>query len=337
MLCYDLCNMKDNPPQGEIVLYKDKEGPEFAISLADETVWLTQAQMAELFGKDRDTISEHIQNVYKQGELEKNPTTRKFQVVQNEGKRQVLREIEHYNLDMIISVGYRVNSKKGTQFRIWATQKLRDYLLKGYLVNEKRLRETHETRLKELQQAHLFLHQALDAKRLAGYEKELASIINDYTQAWVVLSRYDDGDLKVAKKTGKSIEDLVYIQAKKTVEHFRDRMIALDNASGTFGRERGNQLETVLKEIHKLKGGLEQKAATLFYLIIKNRPFMDGNKRIASLLFIVFLVQNHALFDKKGERKFNDSALVALALLIEETKPSEKPVLIQLISNLILK
>jgi prophage maintenance system killer protein len=329
--------MEETQPKGEIVLYKDKEGPEFSISLVDETIWLTQAQMADLFGKDRDTISEHIQNVYKQGELERNPTTRKFRVVQTEGKREVLREVEHYNLDMIISVGYRVNSKKGTQFRIWATQKLRDYLLKGYLVNEKRLRETHETRLKELQQAHLFLRQAVDAKRLSGYEKELASIINDYTQTWVVLSRYDDGDLKVAKKTGKNAEDLDYIKAKKAVEHFRDHMIDHDNATGAFGRERGQQLEATIKEVSKLKVNMEQKAAALFYSIIKNSPFMDGNKRIASLLFIVFLVQNHALFDKKGERKFNDNALVALALLVEETKPSEKQTLIQLISNLILK
>lgn len=328
---------KETENKGEIILYKDKEGPEFSISVVDETVWLTQAQMAELFGKDRDTISEHIQNVFKQGELERKPTTRKFRVVQNEGKRQVLREVEHYNLDMIISVGYRVNSKKGTQFRIWATQKLRDYLLKGYLINEKRLRETHETRLKELQQAHLFLRQAVDAKRLSGYEKELASIINDYTQTWVVLSRYDDGDLKVAKKTGKNIEELDYIRAKKAVEHFRDHMIDHDNATQSFGREQGKQLEVLIKEIAKLKVPLEQKAATLFYSLIKNRPFVDGNKRIASLLFIVFLVQNHALFDKKGERKFNDNALVALALLIEETKPSEKQTLIQLISNLASK
>jgi hypothetical protein len=329
--------MNDPQPQGEIVLYKDKEGPEFSISLVDETVWLTQVQMADLFAKDRDTISEHIQNVFKQGELDRRSTTRKFPVVQNEGKRQVMREIEHYNLDMIISVGYRVNSKKGTQFRIWATQKLRDYLLKGYLVNEKRLRETHETRLKELQQAHLLLRQAVDAKRLSGYEKELASIINDYTQTWVVLSRYDDGDLQIAKKTSKNIEELGYIKAKKAVEHFRDHMIDHDNATGAFGRERGQQLEVILKEIAKLKANVEQKAATLFYSLIKNRPFMDGNKRIASLLFIVFLVQNHALFDKKGERKFNNNALVALALLIEETKPSEKQTLIQLISNLAAK
>jgi prophage maintenance system killer protein len=323
--------------KGEVIIYKDSDGPELRISIDMDTVWMTQGQIAELFGKDRDTVSEHIQNVYKQGELDRSPTARKFRVVQNEGKRQVLREIEHYNLDMIISVGYRVNSKKGTQFRIWATQKLRDYLLKGYLVNESRLREAHETRLKELQQAHLFLRNALEAKRLMGYEKELASIINDYTQTWVILNRYDEGDLKVAQKTKKGLEELYYVQAKKAVEHFRDRLIEQNQANGMFGRERGSQLQDLLTDITALNAGVEQKAATLFYLIIKNRPFMDGNKRIASLLFIVFLIQNHVLFDKKGERKFNDNALIALALLVEETKPSEKQTLIQLITNLALK
>lgn len=326
--------MNETESKGEIVLYKDKDGPGLEISLVDDTVWLNQAQMAELFGKDRDTISEHVQNIFKEAELSQNSVTRKFRATAKDGKSY---NTMFYNLDMVISVGYRVNSKKGTQFRIWATQKLRDYLLKGYLVNETRLRESHETRLKELQQAHLFIQQALEAKRLSGYEKELGSIINDYTQTWVILSRYDDGDLEVAKKTRKNLENLDYIQAKKSVEHLRDRLIAQNTATGTFGRERGTQLKDLLDQISALEIGVEQKAATLFYSLIKNRPFMDGNKRIASLLFIVFLIQNHALFDKKGERKFNDNALIALALLIEETKPSEKETLIQLISSLAIR
>jgi prophage maintenance system killer protein len=329
--------METQESTGEIILYKDKEGPELSINVIDETVWMTQAQMAELFGKDRDTISEHIQNVFKQGELDRSPTTRKFRVVQTEGKREVLRDVEHYNLDMIISVGYRVNSKKGTQFRIWATQKLRDYLLKGYLIDEKRLRETQETRLKELQQAHLFIRQALEAKRLLGYEKELASIINDYTQTWVMLSRYDDGDLKISQKNRKKIEELDYIRAKKAIEHLKTRLVSQDQASGTFGRERGSELANLLSALSKQEMTVEHKAAAMFYAIIKNRPFIDGNKRIASLLFIVFLIENHALYDKKGERRFNDTSLVALALLVEETKPSEKQTLIELISSLAIK
>jgi hypothetical protein len=222
--------------ENKVEIYKSSDGPELSVTLQDDSVWLNQAQMAELFGKDRDTISEHIQNVFKEGELQKNPTTRKFRVVQSEGKRQILRESDHYNLDVIISVGYRVKSKKGTQFRIWATQKLRDYILKGYLVNEKRIREAQETKLKELQQAHQFLRQAFEAKRLAGYEKEIANIINDYTQTWVILNRYDEGDLEVAKQTKKPAKQLDYVRAKRAVEHFRDRLMDTESVSGTFGR-----------------------------------------------------------------------------------------------------
>jgi prophage maintenance system killer protein len=238
---------------------------------------------------------------------------------------------------MVISVGYRVNSKKGTQFRIWATQKLREFLLKGYVVNENRLREAHETRLKELQEAHKFLHQAVEAKRLEGYEKELASIINDYTQTWVTLSRYDEGDFKISAKTRATIKNLDYARAKQAVEHFKIRLVKAEYATGTFGHERGTLLSDLLRDVSRRKLGLAEKAAIIFYETIKNRPFVDGNKRIASLLFVVFLIENHFLYDSKGERKFNDNGLVALALLIEETKPSEKPTLLKLIANLVSK
>jgi prophage maintenance system killer protein len=327
-------NIDDSPARGEIILYKSDDGPELQLALENETLWLSQAQLAELFGKERQTIIEHIKNIYKEGELKESSTTRKFRVVQTEGKRQVSREIEHYNLDMVISVGYRVNSKKGTQFRIWATQKLRDYLMKGYLVNEKRLREAHENRLKELQQAHAFIHQALEAKRLYGYEKELAGIINDYTQTWVILNRYDEGDLELAKQNKGKLVDLTYERAKKAIEHFRDRLMEAEYASGTFGRERSSVLSEILNKVSQENASLEEKAALLFYETIKNRPFVDGNKRIASLLFVVYLIENRYLYDKKGERKFNDNALIALALLIEESKPSEKQTMIMLIANL---
>ncbi|MBX4187548.1 MAG: virulence RhuM family protein [Candidatus Doudnabacteria bacterium] len=328
-------NIKET--KGEIIIYKDQEGPELKISLQDESVWMSQFQMADLFQKDKNTISEHIQNVYKEAELPKNSTVRKFRVVQTEGKREVLREIEHYNLDVIISVGYRVKSKKGTQFRIWATQKLRDYLLKGYLVNEKRLREAQENRLKELQQASAFIHQAVEAKRLSGYEKELASIINDYTQTWVILNRYDEGDLDIAKQSSRGIKDLDYAKAKKTIEHLRDRLMDHEIANGTFGRERADLLKKTLDEAVKQSNNVPGRASNLFYYLIKNRPFMDGNKRIASLLFVVFLIDNNILYDKKGERRFNDNALIALALLVEETKNSDRDTVINLISQLINK
>lgn len=335
--CYDKKTMAEETKLGEIIIYKNPDGPEIFLKLQDETLWLTIQQMADLFQRDKSVISRHLKAIFKEGELSPKSTVAKIATVQNEGGRSVERELEYYNLDAIISVGYRVNSKRGTQFRIWATKKLRDFLLKGYIIDEKRLCETQENRLKELQRAHLFIKEALEAKRLAGYEKELASIINDYTQTWAILNRYDEGDLELAKESRKNIKNLDYARAKRAVEHFRERLMEQDQVSGGFGRERGSLLSELLLDLEKKPLGLEEKAATLFYSIIKNRPFVDGNKRIASLLFVVFLIENNFLYDKKGERKFNDNALIALALLVEETKPSEKETLIQLIANLTIK
>ncbi len=315
----------------EIQLYKTSEGPELKISFKDETVWLTQTQLSELFGKERSVITKHLKNVFETAELSENSVCANFAHTGSDGKTY---QVQHYNLDAVLAVGYRVNSKRATQFRVWATNTLRDYLLKGYVVNEKRLMEAHENRLKELQQAHNFMKQAFEAKRLAGYEKELAAIINDYTQVWVVLNRYDEGDLEIDSKTRKNVKELTYDRAKEAVKHFKDRLVDTDQASGTFGNERASLLSDILKEIEAKKVTLEDKASSIFYEIIKKRPFVDGNKRVASLLFVLFLIENNYLYDKKGERKFNDNALVALALLIEEAKPSEKQTTLQLLANL---
>lgn len=317
--------------QKEIVIYQSPDGPELKINLDQDNFWLTQAQIAELYQTDRSSITKHLQNIIKSGELPEKGNVQNLHIANSD------KPIKAYNLDFVLSVGYRVNSKKATQFRMWATQKLRDYLLKGYLVNEKRLRDAQENRLKELQQAHVFILQAMEARRLLGYEKELANIINDYTQTWAVLNRYDEGDLMVAKLTKKPLEKLDYVKAKKSVQHFRDRLMAQNQANGTFGQERASELSIIIDKINDSPGGLEEKAALMFYQIIKNRPFVDGNKRIAALLLVVFLIENHYLYDRKGERKFNENALIALALLVEETKPSEKSTLLQLIANLIGK
>jgi prophage maintenance system killer protein len=320
--------MQEPQSSGNIVIYKSSQGPELKLNLRDETVWMSQEQISELFQTDRSSITKHIKNIIESGELHEKSNVQILHIAKSD------KPVRLYNLDFILSVGYRVNSKKATQFRIWATQKLRDYLLKGYVVNEKILRESQDAKLRELQQAHLFIRQALEAKRLSGYEKELASIINDYTQTWVMLNRYDEGDFEVTKKTSKKIEELDYVKAKKAIEHFKDRLVQQDYATGTFGREHGTVLKDLLADIAENKVSLENKAATLFYTIIKKRPFLDGNKRVASLLFVVFLIENHYLYDKKGERKFNDNGLIALALLVEETKSSEKDTLIKLIANL---
>jgi prophage maintenance system killer protein len=335
--------MKNIENKGEIIIYRDQETPEIQVNLVDDTVWLTQGQMAELFAKDVNTIGGHIQNVYKMAELSQNQTTRKFRVVQSEGKKQVKRDITYYNLDMIISVGYRVNSKRGTQFRIWATTHLRDFLLKGYLINEKRLRENQGSKLRELQQAHRLIQEALETRRLEGFEKELLNIITDYTNTWVILNEYDAGKLKISDVSKSRASYLNYDQVKDSVERFRNRLIASKQATSSFAVESGSRLRNILNRVRQHLDGVdaypstEEKAAHLFYFMIVEKPFTDGNKRIASLVFILFLIENHLLYNRKGERRINDSALAALALLVAESKPSQKDIMIKLVVNLINK
>jgi prophage maintenance system killer protein len=330
-------------PKGEIIIYKDGKGPEIRVKLGDDTVWLSQAQMAALFNKDRDTISEHIQNVFKEAELSQNQTTRKFRVVQTEGKKQVERPVNFYNLDVIISVGYRVKSLRGTQFRIWATQRLRDYIIKGFAINAKRLPEAHIAKLKELETAHKLIQQALESRRSEGYERELLRIINDYANVWFVLNLYDEEKLGIESVHAKHGESLKYETVLQNIIRFRKRLQQQGMATDLFGVEVSHKLQSILGTIDQTFGGkllypsIEERAAHLLYLVIKDHPFVDGNKRIGSLLFLMYLVENHIFYNRRGERKMNDTALVALALLIAESKPQQKDVMVKLVVNLINK
>ncbi|HTL39630.1 MAG TPA: virulence protein RhuM/Fic/DOC family protein [Methylomirabilota bacterium] len=334
--------METQENKGEVIIYKGDQTPEIQVNLVDETVWLSQAQLSQLFDRNIPTIIEHIQNVYKTAELSQNQTTRKFRVVQIEGKKEVEREITFYNLDMIISVGYRVNSKRGTQFRIWATRTLRDFILKGYLINEKRLKENEELKLKELQGAVSLMQQALEVRRLEGYEKDLLKIITDYANTWLTLYKFDSGTLGIEgiKKEAKHLD---HGEIKKTIERFKVRLMKEKEASELFGQEVSEKLLSLLGNLRQTYGGkdlyptLDEKAAHLLYFAVKNHPFVDGNKRIGALLFILFLVQNNYLHNKRGERKINDSALTALTLLVAESKPQQKEIMIRLIVNLINK
>lgn len=332
--------MENQEKKGEIIIYKAASGPELQVKLEDESVWLNLQQMTDLFQRDKSVIAKHIKNIYKEAELSQNSVVAFFATTAADGKTY---NVEYFNLDMIISVGYRVNSVRGTQFRIWATQRLSDYLLKGYLINEKRLQENQQLKLKELEQANKLFHQVLESQRLAGYEKDLLKIITDYTDTWIILNQYDKEELAVENVTKRSAQLLDYDQVKKMIEKFKVRLMKDGLASDLFGTEVGGKLKAALGNLAHTFGGkdlypsIEEKAVHLFYFVIKDHPFVDGNKRIGSLLFILFLVENHYLFNRKGERKISDSALTALALLIAESRPVQKDVMVKLIVNLINK
>ncbi|OGE88394.1 MAG: hypothetical protein A3J07_01200 [Candidatus Doudnabacteria bacterium RIFCSPLOWO2_02_FULL_49_13] len=322
--------------KGEIIIYKAESGPELQVKLEDETIWLNQAEIASLFDTDRSSIAKHIKNLIKSGELEEKSNVQNLHIANSD------KPVKFYNLDFILSVGYRVNSKRATQFRIWATKHLRDYLLKGYLVNEKRLKENEEIKLKELQAAVGLMQQALEVKRLEGYEKELLNIITDYANTWLTFYQFDAGQLPLqgSKKSAKYLE---YDQIKKAIIRFKQRLLKNEEASELFAQEVSEKLLSLLGNIKQSLGGqdvyptLEEKAAHLLYFAVKNHPFVDGNKRIGALLFILFLVENNYLHNKKGERKINDAALTAVTLLVAESKPQQKEVMIKLIVNLINK
>jgi len=335
--------MQEETKKGEIIIYKAPEGPELQVKMDGETVWLSALQMAGLFGKDDRTIATHIRHIYAEKELEFQKTSLKQANTRNTSIG-LNRPAIYYNLDMIISVGYRVNSKRGTQFRIWATQRLRDYLLQGYAINKNRLdqlKQEHNSQLKELQQTVKLFQNVIEANRTGGYEKDLLNIIVDYANTWTVLHEYDEGKLQIADVSKKISRPLEHVEVKKSIERFKNRLMAKKQASDLFGQEVGGKLEAVLGSIYQTYAGkelypsLEEKAAHLLYFAIKDHPFVDGNKRIGCLLFLLFLIENNYLNNKKGERKVNDTALVALALLIAESKPQQKEVMTKLIVNLI--
>lgn len=329
--------------KNEIVIYKESQGPAIVVKFEGETVWLTLQQMAELFERDKSVVSKHISNIYKESELSKHSTVAKNATVQIEGKRRVEREIEFYNLDMIISVGYRVNSKRGTQFRIWATTRLRDYLLKGYAINKDRLTENKDAKVKELQSAVKLIQTAIQNNKLEGYEKEVLNIITDYASTWTMLYQYDEQKLLPESETKKSVSALDYEKVNKSIERFRARLIKDKQASDLFGKEVGDKLKALLGNVEQtfakkqLYKSFEEKAAHLLYFAIKDHPFADGNKRIGALMFMLYLIENNRVYNKKGERIINDNALTAIALLIAESKPDQKEVMTKLVASLIAK
>jgi len=323
-----------------IKIFQAQDGKtEIQVVVQSESVWLSQKQMAELFEKDSDTIGLHLRNIYKSGELAEKATTEKYSVVQKEGDRQVKRATKLYNLDAIISVGYRVNSKRGVQFRIWATQILKDYLINGFSINEKRLTAQIE-QLNSLKETVLLLGKVTGQKRLSTDESEgLIKIITDYAYALDVLDQYDYQNLKITDTSGKEIYKVSYQEAINRITDLRK----IFGNSPLFGKEKDDSFKSSISTIYQtfdkkdLYPSVEEKAANLLYLVTKNHSFVDGNKRIAAFLFLYFLEKNKLLFTANGEKRIPDNALVALTLMIAVSQPNEKDTMVKVIVNLINK
>ncbi len=325
--------------KGEVLIYLTEDGKsELEVRLDQETIWLTQDQMGFLFEKSKKTISEHLGNIFKENELKKAAVVRKFRTTASDGKSY---NYDVYNLDVIISIGYRVKSKRGTQFRIWATNTLKDHLVKGYTINEKRLQEQQE-KFTELNKTVEFLKTTIGNKQLSNNETQgLLEIISKYTRSFILLNQFDSNSLE-NEPSGKTLtHEINYNEAIAAIEQLKKKLIAEGEASDLFGRQRAEAFSGILNSVIQTFGGeylypsIEEQAAHLLYFVIKNHPFADGNKRIGAFLFIWFLHLNKHLLRKEGELKINDNALVALALLVAQSDPANRELLIKLVINLI--
>lgn len=324
-------------PGGEIIVYEAPGGEvRVDVRLERETVWLSQEQMAEVFGRERSVVTKHIRNVFKEGELDPGATSAKFAQVRSEGGRAVTREVDHYNLDVIISVGYRVKSQRGAQFRIWATRTLREHLVRGYTLDRQRFAQNAA----ELEAALTLVRRAAAGEVLTMDQgRGLVDVIARYTQTFLLLQRYDEGLLAEPKGNPGGVL-LAVDEARAAIARLKADLLARGEATDLFGREREDGLAALLGNLDQSVFGepayptIESKAAHLLYFVIKNHPFADGNKRIGSFLFVDFLHRNGRLF-RNGEALINDVGLAALALLVAESAPKDKEVMIRLVMNML--
>ena len=318
-----------------IELYRSSNGEtQIEVRFEDETVWLSLNQIAELFGRDKSVISRHLKNIYKESELNYSSTAAKNATVQTEGKRNITREIDYYNLDAIISVGYRVNSKQGTQFRIWATNRLKEYLIKGYSINQKRLQE--------LNQIVQFIAQSENNTNKISETKGLLNILTKYAKSFILLNQFDSNSIELKNLDENITYEIDYNEAVISINELKNQLIEQKEATELFGNQKDQNFEGILKSVTQTFDGnylyptIEEQAANLLYFIIKNHPFSDGNKRIGAFIFVWFLEKNKHLLKNNGENKINDNALIALALLVAQSNPNEKELMIKLICNLII-
>ena len=322
----------------DIIIYED-EGKRIDVRLGktSNTLWLTQAQLSELLETSTDNVGLHLKNIYAENELSESSTTENYSVVRQEGSRQVKRQLKHYNLDAIISLAYRVNSSKGTQFRIWATQRLREYLVQGYALNQQRFDQNSG----ELQQALRLIKKAAQSQELNSDQgRGLVEIISRYTQTFLWLQRYDEGLLNdpQGQAGGKlaSPDD-----AMQSLTELKAQLIAKGEATDLFAKPRSDGLASIFGNLEQSVFGepayptIESKAAHLLYFTVKNHPFSDGNKRSGAFLFVDFLHRNGRLLNDGGDMVINDTGLAALTLLVAESDPKQKETLIKLIMNML--
>ena len=317
----------------QIEIFETINQTQVEVKYENNTFWLSLNQISELFCKDKSVISRHLKNIFESEELVKDSTVAFFATVQNESNRVVSRQIEYFNLDAIISVGYRINSKQGTQFRIWATNRLKEYLIEGQAINQKRL--------DELGKAIQLIEQSAKNELNKNEAKGLLDILTNYTKSFIILNQYDSHNLSNDDLTENITYEIQYEEAIQAIKELKNQLITKKEATELFGNEKDESFKSSLGSIVQSFGGqylyasIEEQAANLLYFVIKNHSFSDGNKRIGAFLFIWFLEQNKHRFKKTGELKINDNALVAIALLVAQSQASEKELMISLIINLI--
>ncbi len=315
-----------------IEIYKSKGETQIDVKFENDTVWLSLNQIAELFGRDKSVISRHLKKIYSEEELSWSSTVAKNATIQIEGKREIKREIDIYNLDAIISVGYRVNSKQGTQFRIWATNKLKEHLVKGFTLNQ--------NRLNQLKQSIKLIQSATSSEEIDNVQsKEIIDVLTDFALGLDILDGYDNQSLEIRDTTTGAKYNVDYNEAIDAIKQLRNKY----GGSELFGNEKDKSFRSSIASIDQSFGGqelypsIEEKAANLLYFVVKNHSFSDGNKRIAAWLFVWYLNKNNYLYNEKGKLKIENNALASITLMIALSKPEEKELMIRVIINSINK
>ena len=329
-------NEKPIENRGEIIIYRAEDNTvQLDVRMENETVWLTQKQIAELFGVKKAAVSKHIANIFSQEELNPVATVSKMETVQIEGKRTIVRYLDFYNLDMILSIGYRVNSKRAIAFRQWSTKILKEFIIKGYAINEKIRRE----QLSDLRQLVQIVGRTVQSKAVESEDETQAifDVVLDYTYALDTLDNYDYERLTVKETTPEERFHATYENAMQTISALREKF----GGSTLFGNEKDDSFKSSIGQIYQTFGGkdlypsVEEKAAMLLYMVTKNHSFSDGNKRIAATLFLWFLNNNGILYREDGTKRLADNTLVALTLMIAESRTEEKDTMVKVVVNLI--